>query len=223
VSTLSPNQVAFEALQAGFDPQSAVTDVAVSLAEDNSGDPAALGDTTIEDATWGPSVGLLQIRSLKAQESTGATRDEQANTDPLHNQRAALEISSGGTDFTPWSTFDSGAFQTYLSTARAAVANPQAPPQNIALQDQLTGSVAGVASAAPTATNASLNANPFDLFGVPSTIASGATHLIGEVVFGGIFLAAALAMVVLGVSRLSGSEPGVHSSKAIVGALGGGA
>lgn len=103
----------------GFAGEALVTVVAIATAESGR-ETDAIGDRDLVDDVWGPSVGLLQIRSLHRDRGSGRARDELANTDPSHNARAGWEISRGGTDFRPWSTFGSGAFRRYVGSVRPA-------------------------------------------------------------------------------------------------------
>lgn len=124
MTLLAVDTIADLGWRAGWRGEALVTAVAVALAE-SKGDPDAVGDVTLEDATWGPSIGLWQIRSLKAQHGTGGQRDELANHDPAVNAAHAYAISSGGTTFRPWSTFTGGQYKGYLGTARPAAANAE--------------------------------------------------------------------------------------------------
>jgi len=112
-------QIYADARQAGFDPASAVIAAAIALAE-SGGRPDAIGDVSLETATWGPSVGLMQIRTLKAQTGTGGTRDITQLSDPMSNLVAAYSISGGGKDWSPWTTYNTGAYRQYLDQAAAA-------------------------------------------------------------------------------------------------------
>ena len=73
MTTLSPAAIYTLARNAGLSAAAATTATAVALAE-SGGRTDAVGDVGLEDATWGPSVGLWQIRSLKAQSGTGQPR-----------------------------------------------------------------------------------------------------------------------------------------------------
>jgi hypothetical protein len=104
--------------QAGFSDQGAVTMTAIAGAESED-DPAAIGDRGLVDAVWGPSVGLFQVRTLKAQTGSGTVRDINALAgDELDQARAAYVISKGGTDFSPWTTFRTGAYRKFLNVAK---------------------------------------------------------------------------------------------------------
>ncbi|HEV2780934.1 MAG TPA: D-alanyl-D-alanine carboxypeptidase family protein [Actinophytocola sp.] len=119
MSRLSAREIAEHAYAAGFRGQALTTAVAVALAE-SGGNPKARGDTTITDGTWGPSIGLWQIRSLRSDYGTGDERDAKANLDPATNARHAWSISDHGTNWTPWSAYTNGSYRRYLDTARAA-------------------------------------------------------------------------------------------------------
>ena len=82
-----------------------------------------IGDITLVNATWGPSYGGWQVRSLVADYGTGRVRDAKLLPDPLFNAKAALAIYRGaGNKWTPWSTFTSGAYKGFMLTA---VYNPR--------------------------------------------------------------------------------------------------
>jgi peptidoglycan hydrolase-like protein with peptidoglycan-binding domain len=89
---------------------------AVSLAEHRGNvDPNAVGDVKLQTEKWGPSYGLWQIRSLKPKYlHLEPWRDASRLTDPHFNARAMYRISKGGTNFSPWSTFDDGLYRQYL-------------------------------------------------------------------------------------------------------------
>lgn len=97
--------------------------VAVAIAMAESGlNPNAEGDVTIQTSTWGPSVGLWQVRSLKADSGTGRTRDASRLKDPAFNAKSMAEISNGGTNWSPWSVYTSGAYRSNLNPVASAVA-----------------------------------------------------------------------------------------------------
>lgn len=107
------------AQQAGFRGDALVTAVAIAKAE-SSFQTNAHGDISLMTAVWGPSVGLWQIRSLKAESNTGKTRDAVALVDPAFNARSAYAISGGGVNFTPWSVFKDGSYKQHVDVARTA-------------------------------------------------------------------------------------------------------
>lgn len=129
--TLTINQIAALALSVGLTGENAAIATAIAMGESN-GNTEARGDTTITNATWGPSIGLWQIRSINSQRGTGGERDELANIDPKHNAAAMMSISNGGKNWRPWSVYTSGKYRTYLPQARLAVGNPGAVPDGSA-------------------------------------------------------------------------------------------
>ncbi|MGI8752085.1 MAG: NlpC/P60 family protein [Acidimicrobiales bacterium] len=124
---MTPLQVAGVAWKAGFRGHDLTTAVAVAMAESN-GDPRCEGDIGLEDATWGPSVGLWQIRSYNSDLGRGGTRDARANLNPLTNARHAYQVSNHGTDWGPWSTFTNGAYLAFMGVASAAARTVSADP-----------------------------------------------------------------------------------------------
>lgn len=88
-------------IQAGGDPAKAKIAAAVAMAESGGVRTAqhTNSDGTIDRGPW-------QINSVHGAQST---IDARANAD------AAVAISKNGTDWTPWTTFKSGAFRKFLS------------------------------------------------------------------------------------------------------------
>jgi hypothetical protein len=77
------------------------TAAAIAMAE-SGGDPSALGDN-------GTSYGLWQIH-LPAHPEYNA----QSLLDANYNAVAAFAISDSGTNWTPWSTYNSGAYEAFM-------------------------------------------------------------------------------------------------------------
>jgi hypothetical protein len=123
---LSPAQLYDLARGAGLNATAAVVAAAVALAE-SGGDPAAVGDVSLQSDKWGPSVGLWQIRSLKAEQGTGGTRDASRLTDPQFNAASMAAISGAGTNWRPWSVFVSGKYRQYLGDVTTAAGQPAHP------------------------------------------------------------------------------------------------
>jgi hypothetical protein len=149
MTVLTPAQAYTLARQGGFDPVTAVIMVAIGGAESGLRTDAK-GDVGLEDATWGPSVGPLQIRSLKADLGTGRARDASRLTDPAFNFRSGFSIfKSQGLN--AWSTFTSGAFRNFMPGAQKAGAAGGAalPP----------GGVTASNAAATSAQNIDFNSN----------------------------------------------------------------
>lgn len=111
-------QIAQALRNAGATDSVVPTMVAIALAE-SGGNTTAKGDIGLQNSTWGPSVGLWQIRSLNAQKGTGGTRDELSNADPQANANHAMQIlNSQG--LAAWSVYTSQAYRLFLSRGSAA-------------------------------------------------------------------------------------------------------
>ena len=130
MAVLSAAQVYSLARSVGLTHEQAI--VAAAIAKGESGwRTDAVGDSGLADATWGPSIGLWQVRSLKAQQGTGGTRDAARLQEPAFNARAMAVISGGGSNWTPWTVYTSGAYRRHLAAVRRAVgdgSNVPAPP-----------------------------------------------------------------------------------------------
>jgi hypothetical protein len=150
---LSARQIYAALRQAGFSPAKAVVMTAIAYPE-SGGRTDAQGDTSIQTDKWGPSYGLFQVRTLKAETGTGGYRDIVWLQGSIANQaKAAYAISGGGQSFTPWTAYTSGAYRRYLSRAQSAARAVGADPSSIALPDAaavdggLSGLVPGASSA----------------------------------------------------------------------------
>ncbi len=110
---------------AGLSVAAATIATAVALGE-SSGDDTTKGDLDLQDAKWGPSVGLWQIRTLKAETGTGSDRDINAlpGGGPARQAQAMYRISKGGTDWTPWMVFTRGIYQKFMGQAHGAAGLP---------------------------------------------------------------------------------------------------
>jgi hypothetical protein len=147
VARHSASDIYAAARSAGLTVSQAVTATAIALAE-SSGDDQAVGDVNLQDGTWGISDGLWQIRTLKSQTGTGGIRDRNWLSGNVAHQAAAMVAISGhGTDWSPWTVYNTGAYQKYLGQAQAAAGAtvPTADPTGLT---GLTGDVSQVASQA---------------------------------------------------------------------------
>jgi murein DD-endopeptidase MepM/ murein hydrolase activator NlpD len=105
----------------GFRGKSLQTAFAVALAE-SGGRTKALGDEKIANKTYGPSMGVFQIRSLKDPKKYpgGQWRDGKRLFDPSFNVKAAWNISNEGQNWKAWSAYNNGSFSRYLDDAESA-------------------------------------------------------------------------------------------------------
>lgn len=173
--SLTIRQVYELARGAGLGHSAAITATAVAMAESGL-NPAAVGDTSLTDATWGPSIGLWQIRSVKADKGTGKPRDAERLATPSFNAHSMASISSGGSDWSPWSAYKNGSYTSHLGEVRAAVGAGTAS--------------AGTYPAAATGGTPASFTDPGDLLGdagdalggLLGDAADGATGVAGKVV-----------------------------------------
>ena|SRR5437899_3286055 len=94
----------------GFTGQGLVISIAVSLAESSGWTQAVLVDSDCSRDR-----GLWQINSYWHSEVS----DAQA-FDPPEAAQAAYRISSSGNDWSPWTTYQNGAYQQYMAEAQQA-------------------------------------------------------------------------------------------------------
>lgn len=88
----------------------------MSFAE-SGGYSDAVGDVTLVNDKWGPSIGLFQIRSLRnplAFNAADRYRYAWALRHPDFNAHAAYVISQGGTTWDLWSVYKSGSYQQHV-------------------------------------------------------------------------------------------------------------
>ena len=112
MAVISPAQAYTLARNAGFNPAAAAIMAAIAGGESGYRTDAE-GDKGITTSVWGPSVGLWQIRSLKADTGTGRPRDASRLKDPVFNAKAAYSVyKSQG--YNAWSVYSSGAYRKFL-------------------------------------------------------------------------------------------------------------
>jgi len=187
---------------AGFAPDKAAVMTAIAIGESGLR-PGAVGDTSLADATWGPSVGLFQVRTLRAQTGTGGSRDVRALEGSTAAQaRAAFEISGGGRRFEPWSVFTSGAYLKHLETVRRTIGDGA-----LVAPAPAGGSAGGLGVGLP---------NPLGgLLGLGGDLAGDATASVtkglAKLTITGTALAAGLVLVVLGLYR--GVAPRIEQAR----------
>jgi hypothetical protein len=146
---MNPAQIGAYAYQAGVTSQSGLqAAIAIALAE-SSGNPNATGDVALQNATWGPSLGLWQIRSVKAETGKGTVRDANQLKNPAFNAKSMYSISGGGKNWSPWSTWP----------LRAAAFMPVAAPAAASVI-ALKGVVGGVEAAGGAITDAAASVVP---------------------------------------------------------------
>lgn len=135
MSRRSASEVYAAARAAGLSAAQAVIATAIAAAESSFND-TAVGDTSLETNVWGPSVGVWQVRTLKSATGTGSDRDITALQGNLARQAQAMRnLSGGGTNWSPWTVYKSGAYARYLNQATAAAGAAGAVPTGLQMQN----------------------------------------------------------------------------------------
>jgi len=136
-AVLTERQILFVVQTIGVPETWWVTAIAVCLAE--SGGKVANVSPPNTNGTY--DRGLWQINDVHS-----SYDKEQLVSFPMYNARAMYNISGGGTNWTPWSAYNNGAYQNYIARAQAAVAagpeilyNGNSPVQMLAAQEAANG------------------------------------------------------------------------------------
>ena len=85
MNKLTASQIFTLLIDGGFTPDQARTMTAIAQAE-SARDPGAVGDVALQNDTFGPSVGLFQIRTVKAETGQGTDRDIERLTGDVRAQ-----------------------------------------------------------------------------------------------------------------------------------------
>lgn len=115
---LYPKEAAQAILAAGFSRSEGLTCLAV-MREESLLSPDAEGDLTLQDETWGPSVGVMQIRSRKVELGKGTDRDATVLKDVARNLTVARRVHAEA-GFRPWGAWSSGRYRKHLPWAEEA-------------------------------------------------------------------------------------------------------
>lgn len=96
-----------------------ITLAAIAECESNRW-PTAVGDNHLTNAVWGPSIGFLQVRTLRAQRATNGPRDEDAlRSSVAHQAWAATEVWRAQ-GFNAWTCYRNGHHKGLLAAVRTA-------------------------------------------------------------------------------------------------------
>lgn len=117
MAALSDSQLASVVKQAGFPASSWPTAIAIILAE-SGGNPNA----THKNLNGSTDYGLFQINSVH-----GSLLQQGSWSDPVANARMGLAVSSNGSNWKPWTTFNTGAYRLFLPRASNASGSPVTP------------------------------------------------------------------------------------------------
>lgn len=200
-SRLSIEETAALAVRAGFPRDHVVTAVAVAMAESGL-NPRAKNDTA---GTGDYSIGLWQINMRAHGSRYGG---EEALKHPATNARAAYAIwkDRNGGSWAPWGAYTNGSYQAHVPTVKAALAAGGGPQllSSIDLDDAIEIlDEAGRVIANPGGTIAGGISGLNDLFSL-----DGLFRQVLVVGLGIVFTTAALALIALGLFRLTGTDAG---------------
>jgi hypothetical protein len=135
VATLSAKQIYALARGAGLNESRAIIATAVALAE-SSGRTDATGPTFGEKGLW-----QVYPKAHPDWDSGGNLYD------PAYNAKAMADISNGGTNWQPWTTYKNGAYKSFLPVAAKAAAGggwQQALANIASFPLRIPGDVAGL-------------------------------------------------------------------------------
>lgn len=154
--TLTPDMTVYLARHVGIPTAQLATCVAIAMAE--SGLQVSNQGPRNSNNTY--DYGLWQINSVHKQYDK-----TKLLTDAAYNAQAMADISSKGTNWTPWATYNNNAYLSYIATAEQAV---KETPSSTRLSDLVTSiSGTGAYVAADSVTNAplppALPPNPYSL------------------------------------------------------------
>lgn len=210
MTTLSFEQIETLWDQAGGNPGWAPLAAGVAEAE-SGGNTGALNN---DPGTGDYSVGLWQINyygDLLGPRTQEYGSPSSLQADPAAQARAAVELSGNGADWQPWET--DRAWEQWQ-----AAGTPQMPSAST-VQGWLqnagvpTGGAAlppgdnPAPSSSSSATTTGLNLNPFDLFGIPSTVIGGATASAESWIGRALLVVTGLGIIALGVWKTANPNP----------------
>ncbi|HEU5475326.1 MAG TPA: hypothetical protein VFV67_32185 [Actinophytocola sp.] len=128
---LTPDEIAALAARAGFTGQDLEMAVTIALAE-SDGWTDRLGDLNLQNATYGPSVGLWQIRTVHPGPNQGwfdrLHHNHQDNLDPQTNANNAHAIFQRY-GWRRWGSYTDGRYRQFLEQGRTAAQRLQQQQQ----------------------------------------------------------------------------------------------
>ncbi|MCW2754662.1 MAG: hypothetical protein JWQ32_2073 [Marmoricola sp.] len=160
----------------------------------------AVGDIGLENATWGPSYGIWQIRTLVAETGKGTTRDINKLKTGIDAQAAGAVAILHTSGVHAWSTYSSGSYTGFIPQAQKAAASAPTAGSGSAA----TGT-AGVQNASVLGGLGNLITDPLGVFGnaaksVSGEVATGLWSLIAPFALKALFAVGGIALVVVGLS-----------------------
>ena len=114
---LTPAQIAYYAQTAGFDGEDLTTAVAIALAE-SSGNPNVYNPETSAPGGTPAGQGSYGLWQIYLKEHPEFAADNLY--DPQTNANDAYEIYGKAGGFSPWASYNSGAYQAFMGAASSA-------------------------------------------------------------------------------------------------------
>lgn len=139
MAQVTDQQIAQFAADAGFTGPDLEIAIAVAIAESTS-DTAAIGDVELQNAAFGPSVGLWQIRSVNPGHGNAfdqAHRNQQENMDPATNAANAYAIQQQK-GWKEWSTYKDDLHLQHMDRAKSAAGGLTGSPDSAPQEQNLT-------------------------------------------------------------------------------------
>lgn len=169
---------AYAASAGAADPDTAA---AVAMAETGGTGDTKAHNPIPPDDSYGPwQINMLGSLGPDRRKKLGITSNTQLY-DPMVNARAMVMISSGGTNFTPWTTYKDGRYKKYLKGAAASGGSTAVPPVQQADIGDVGGAIAApfkdIASIAVDVSNWVVN--PSNWLRVLYVIAGASVVLVG--------------------------------------------
>jgi hypothetical protein len=207
MANLTPQQVAGYAKAAGFPASEIATATAVAFAE-SGGNPSASHRNTNGSTDYG----LWQINTIH-----GSLLNQGDRNNPADNAKMAYTVwQRAGGKWTPWATYNSQKFRTYLPQATLAAGNPTLPTTTTQPTPQSPEGTGAVPAGGATATDpaAAQSAGILDTLGSLAQSFGAIPKIIGTLLSGGLWLRvgafiAGGILIMFSLIRLSGAETAV--------------
>lgn len=206
-NTLSITEALQLARAAGFPGDQAVTAVAVAMAESNL-NPRAKNDNA---GTGDYSIGLWQI-NMRAHKTRFGTEEQLKN--PAVNARAAHTIwrERNGGSWAPWGAYTNGSYRDHLPAIKSALGAKVGTTTVLGIRqasggswwDEVGETLEGIWNwGSPEQIGGAVTEAAGDLFDI-----DGLMRQVLSVGLGLVFTTAALALIALGLFRLTGTDAG---------------
>lgn len=201
--------------EAGGSPTQQEYLAGIAAGVESGGDPTAQNPTSTASGLW------QELDTTWEGNGGGQYAPTASGASPLDQAIVAVNQSKGG--YQPWAPDLGGSYG-----AGGNAGNPQSPAAGSPVANYLKSIGVSSPGSAPIgspspgatdpagATDASLNANPFDLFGLPQTLggaaASGVWSEVGPFVVKGMLVAAGLGVMVLGLAKMTDAGEKIKSA-----------